>query len=152
MGCSMPGFPILHHLLEFTQTHVYWVSDAIQPSQSVNLFSCPQSFPESASFPVSWLFTSGGQKIGVLVSTSVLPVNIQGWFPLWLTGFTSLLSRDFQESSPTPQFKSINSSVLRLLYSPTLTYITDIHDYWKNHSFDEIDLCQQSSLCFSYIV
>ena len=124
MGCCMPGFPVLHHLLKFSQSHVQWVGDAIQPSQSVDLFSCPQSFPASGSFPVSWLLTSGGQKIGVLVSASVLPVNIPGWFPLQLTGFISLLSRDFQESSPTPQFKSINSSVLSLLYSPTLTCIT----------------------------
>ena len=77
---------------------------------------------------MSQLFTSGGQSIGV--SASVLPMNIQGWFPLGVTG---LISRDSQESSPAPKFKSINSSVLSLLYGPTLT---SEHDYWKNHSFD----------------
>ena len=63
-----------------------------------------------------------------------LPMNIQGWFPLGLTGLISLCPRDSQESSLVPQFESTSSSVLRLLYSPTLT---SIHDHWKNHnSFD----------------
>ena len=93
-----------------------------------------QSFPASGSFPMSQFFTSGGQSIGVSASASVLPMDIQDWFPLGLTGWISLQSRDSHESSPTPQFKSINSSVvLSFLYSPTLT---SIHDYWKNHSFD----------------
>ena len=95
--------------------------------------SCPQSFPASRSFPMSQPFTSGGQSIGVSGSASVLPVNIQDWVLLGLTGLISLQPRDSQESSPTPQFKSINSSVLSFLYSPTLTFI---HDKWKNHSLD----------------
>ena len=66
-------------------------------------------------------------------SASVLPVNIQDWFPLGRTGWISLQSRVSQESSPTPQFKSISSSALNFLYGPPLT---SIHDYWKNHSFD----------------
>ena len=82
---------------------------------------------------MSQLFASRGQSIGASASTSVLQVNIQGWFPLGLTSLISLQSKDSQESSPTPQFKIINSSVLSFLYSPTLT---PIHDYWKNHSFD----------------
>ena len=105
-------------------------------SSSVTPFSpCPQSFPASDSFPLSQLFSSGGQSIRASASASVLPKNfIQGWFPVGLTSFISLLSkRDSQESSPTPQFKSINSSVLSLLHSPTLTSILD---YWKNHSLD----------------
>ena len=66
-------------------------------------------------FPVSQLFSSGGQSIGVSASTSVLPVNIQDWFPLGWTGWISLPSRDCQDSSPTPHFKSINSSALNFL-------------------------------------
>ena len=105
-------------------------------SSSVVTFSfCPQSFPASGSFPVMQLFTSGGQRIGASASASVLPVNIQDWSPR--------SPRDSQESSPTPQFKSINSSVLSLLYTPTLTFV---HDYWKNHSFDYIDLCWHSNV------
>ena len=75
---SMPGLLAHHQLPEFTQTHVHCVSDAIQLSSSVGPFSsCPQSFPTSGSFPMSQLFTSGGQNIGVSASTSVLPMNIQ---------------------------------------------------------------------------
>ena len=105
--CSKPGFPVLHYLPEFAHTHVHRVSDVTQPSHpllspppltlnltqnqsqwgqptissSVTHFSsCPQSFPASGSFPMSWLFASGGQSIGASASTSVLPMNIQGWF------------------------------------------------------------------------
>ena len=95
--------------------------------------SCPQYFPASRAFQMSQLFTSGVQSIGVSASTSVRPMNTQDWFPLGWTGWISLSPRDSQESSPTPQVKSINSSVLSFLYSPTLT---SIHDYWKNHSLD----------------
>ena len=112
-------------------------------SSSVAPFSsCPQPFSTSRAFPVSQLFTSSGQNIGVLASASALPMSVQGWFPLILTGLISLQSRDSQESSPTPQFKSISSLALSLLYGPTLI---SIHDYWKNHNFDYIDLCRQSN-------
>ena len=97
------------------------------------LLLCLQSFLASGFFPVSQLFASGGQSIGVSASASVLSMNIQDWFPYnWLVG-SPCSPRDSQESSPTPQFKSINSSALSFLYSPSLT---SIHDYWKNHSFD----------------
>ena len=103
-------------------------------SSSVVLFSSyPQSFPASGSYPMSQLFASGGQSIGVSASTSVLPMNTQNWSPLGWTGWISLQSKDSQESSPTPQFKSINSSALSFLYSPI---IKSILDYWKNHSLD----------------
>ena len=71
--------------------------------------------------------------------TSVLPMNFQGWFPNqdWLV-WSPCCPRDSQESYPTPQFKSINSSELSLLYGPALTFI---HDYWKTHSFDYVDFC-----------
>ena len=82
-----------------------------------------QSFPASRSFQISQFFESGGQSIGVSASASVLPKNIQDWFPLGCTGWISLLSKDSQESSPTPQFKSINSLALSFLYSPILTSI-----------------------------
>ena len=80
-------------------------------SSVVPFSSCLQSFPASGSFPRSPLFASGGQSIGVSASASVLPMNIQDWFSLGLVG-SPCSPRDSQESSPTPQFKSINSSVL----------------------------------------
>ena len=109
-------------------------------SSVVPVSSCLQSCPASGSFPMSQFFASCGQSIGVSASASVLPMNLQGWFPLGLTGLISLLPMDSQESSPTPQFESINSLVLSLLYGSTLTSICD---YWKNHSLDYIHLCWQ---------
>ena len=80
--CSVPGFPVLHCLPEFAQTHVHRVGDAIQPSHPLSPFSsCPQSFPASGSFPVSQPFASGGQSIGVSASASIIQMNIQAWFP-----------------------------------------------------------------------
>ena len=103
-------------------------------SSVIPFSSCLQSFPTSGSFQMSQLVASGGQSIGVSASASVLPMNIQDWFPSELTAIWSPCSpRDSQESSPTPQFKSINSSALSFLYSPTLT---SIYDYWKTHSLD----------------
>ena len=130
--CSTPGFPVHNQLPEPAQTHVHWVSDAIQPSHPL-LSPSPQSFPESGSFPMSQLFAWCGQSIGVTASTSVLPMNTQDWSPLEWTGWISCSPSDSQESSPTPHFKGINSLVLSFLYSPALT---SIHDYWKSHSLD----------------
>ena len=105
MNCSVQGFSVHHHLLESAQTHVHWVSNATQPSQPLlpPFFSCPQFSPASGSFPVSQLFTTGGQSIGASVSASVLPMNIQGWFPLGLTDLISMksngLSRVFSNTT-----------------------------------------------------
>ena len=77
---STPGLPVYHQLPEFTQTHVHRVGGAIQPSHPLlsPFFSCPQSLPASGSFQMSQLFASGGQRIGVSASASVLPMNTQG--------------------------------------------------------------------------
>ena len=101
-------------------------------SSAIPFSSCLQSFPASGSFPMSQ-FASDGQSIGASTSASVLPVNIRTDFLQDGLVWSLCCPRDSQESSPTPQFKSINSSGLSFLYSSTLT---SIHDYWKNHSFD----------------
>ena len=102
-------------------------------SSSVIPFSSRlQTFSASGSFPMSQLFESGGQSIGVSASASVLSINVQSFLQDGLVG-SPCSPRDSQESSPAPQFRSINSLLLGFLYSPTLT---SIHDYWKNHSFD----------------
>ena len=119
----------------------WWYHPTIS-SSVVPFSSCPQSFPASWSFPMSQLFTSGGQSIGVSATASVLPMNIQDLSSLGLVG-SPCSPRDSQESSPTPQFKIINSLAHNLLYNPTLT---SIHKYWKNHSFDYMDLCWQSDV------
>ena len=102
-------------------------------SSSVVPFSCLQSFLASGSFLMNQLSTSGGQSTGASAPTSVLPMNVQDWFPLGLTDLISLQSKGLSRSSPTSQFKNINSLALSLLYGPVLT---SIHDYWKNLIFD----------------
>ena len=110
-----------------------WWCHPTTSSSLIPFSSCLQSFPSSGSFQMSQFFTSGGQNIGVSDSTSVLTMNIQDWLPLgWLVG-SPCSPRDSQQSSPTPQCKSLNFSELSFLYSPTLT---SIHDYWKNNSFN----------------
>ena len=142
MDCGTPGFPVLHHLPEFAQSHVLWVSDAIQPSHPLSpLLLMPSIFPSIKVFsndsalhirwPEYW------------ISPSVLPMNIQGWFPLELTGLISLRSKGLSRVFSNTQFKSINSLALSFLYGPTLT---SIHDCWKNRNFDYTDLCQQSDV------
>ena len=111
-------------------------------SSSTTPFSfCLQSFLASGSFPVSWLIASGGQNIGA--SVSVLPMNIQGWFPLGLTGLISLQSRGLSRVLSSTISKHQFFRAQPSLWSNS---VTSIHDYWKNHSFDYLDLCQQSDV------
>ena len=115
-------------------------------SFSVTPFSsCPQPLPASGSFPKSQLFASGGQNIGDSASASVLPVNIQDWFPLGWTGWISLQSKGLWRvfSSTTVWRHQFFTLSLVCESGPTLT---SIHDYWKTHSFDYTDLCQQSDV------
>ena len=124
MNRSTPGLPVHHQLSEFTQTHSRpssrWCHPAIS-SSVVPFSSCPQSLPASESFPMSQLFSWGGQSTGVSALASFLPKNPR--VDLLQNGLVGspCSPRDSQEFSPTPQFKSINSSVLSFLHSPTLT-------------------------------
>ena len=134
VDCSMPGFPVLHHLLELAQTHVHWVGDVIQsshpllyPSPPPSIFPSIRVFSNESALHIRWSkYWSFSFNISPSNEYSGL-VSYDG-----LVGFLCS-PRDSQESSPTPQFKSINSSALTFLYGPTLTLI---HDYWKNHSLD----------------
>ena len=111
-------------------------------SSSTTHFSfCLQSFLASQSFPVSWLFASGGQNIGA--SVSVLPMTIQGWFPLGLTDLISLQSREPSRVLPSTISKHQFFRAQPSLWSNSLT---SVHDYWKNHSFDYSDVCRQSDV------
>ena len=92
------------------------------------LLLLPSTFPTSGSFQMSQLFTSRGQSTGVLASASVLPMNIQDWFPLGLTGLISLQSKGLSRVFSNTTVQKHHSLVLSFLYSPTLT---SIHDYWK---------------------
>ena len=145
MDCSMPGFLVHHQLLELAQTHgssSQWCHPTIS-SSAVPFSSCLQSSPASGSFLMSQFFTSHGQSIRASASASVLPMIIQNWFPLGLTGLISLQSRGLSRVFSKPQLKSITSLVLSLLYDPALTAI---HNYWKNHNYAYTDLVQQSNV------
>ena len=131
MDCSMPGLPVHHQLPELAQTHVHRVGDAIQASH-------PLPLPSTFAFNFSqhqglsqWIssFASGELQLQHL---SFQWIFRTGFLQNGLVG-SPCCPRDSQESSPTPQFKSINSLALSFLYSPTLT---SIHDHWKNHSLD----------------
>ena len=134
MDCSMPGLPVHHQLPQFTQTHVHWVGDAIQlshpllsPSPALNLSQHQGLFKwVSSSHQVAKVleFQLQHQSFQWTLRTNLLKDGLVE---------SSCSPRDSQESSATPQFKSINSLALSFLYSPTLT---SIHDCWKNHSFD----------------
>ena len=128
MDCSTPGFPVLHDLPEFAQTHVRWFSDAIQPSQ-------PLSPPSPPAFNLSqhqglFQWVSSLYQVAKVLELQhqsfqlILTVNfLQDWLIR-----SPCCSRDSQQSSPAPPFKSISSSALSLLYGQTFT---STHDYWK---------------------
>ena len=112
-------------------------------SSSVAHFSsCLQSFPASGYFSMSPLFASGGQSIGASASTSVLPVNIQGWFPLGLAYLISLLSKGLSRVFSSTTAQKYQSSAFSLLYGPTLI---SVHDYWRNQRLTT-RTCQQSDV------
>ena len=119
-----------------------WCHPTISFSSALFSF-CLQSFPASRSWPMSWLFASGGQSLGTSGSASVLPMDIYGWLPLGLTGVISFLSKGLSRvfSSTTVwkhQFFGTQSSLWSTLIS--------VHDYWKDHSFDYMDFCRQNDV------
>ena len=110
----------------------WWCRPTISSSVIPFSSSCLQSCPASEYFQMFWLFTSGGQYIGVSASALVLPMNIQDWFPLGWPSWISLQSKGLKSLL---QHHSSKASILRhsAFFSPTFT---SIHDYWKDHSFD----------------
>ena len=127
VDCSMPGFPVLHHLPELGQTHVHWVGDAIQPSHPLSspsplpsIFPSVRVFSKESVLCISWpRYWSSVLPMTIqvihLYFSSVLPMNIQDWFPLNWLGWSPCHPRVSEEPSPTLQFKSINSSALSFL-------------------------------------
>ena len=138
MDCSMPGFPILHYLLKFAQTHVHWVDDAIQPSHPLSSPSPPVINLSQHQGLFQWVRSSHKVAKYWSFSFSITPSSEYSgdWFDL-------LAVQGIFKSSPAPQFESINSLVLSHLYVPTLAYM---HDYWKIHSFGYTDLYWQSNV------
>ena len=135
MNRSTSGLPVHHQLPEFTQTHVHRVSDATQPSYPLSSPSSPAPNPSQHQGLFQWINSS--HEV-----TKVLEFQLQcqsfQWTPRTDLLYNGLVGspwspRDSQESSPTPQFKSINPLALSFLHSPT---VTSVHDHWKNHSID----------------
>ena len=122
MNRSTPGLPVYHQLPEFTETHVHWISDAIQPSHPLS------SLPASESFPMSQLFTWGGQSTGVSALASFLPKKSQSWSPSEWTGWISLqskgLSRVFSNTTVqkhqffSAQLSSQSNSNIHISFTP----------------------------------
>ena len=128
MSDSLPPYELQHSRLPCPSSTPRAISNSCPLSRWCHLtisssvvpfFSHLQSFPASGSFPMSQLFARGGQSIGVSALASFLPVNTQDWSPLGWTGWASSQSKGISKSSPTPQFKSVNFSVLSFLHSPT---------------------------------
>ena len=144
MNHSTASLPVHHQLPEFTQTHAHWVSDAIQPSHPLLPPSPPAPNPSQHQDLFQWVRSS--HQVAKVLEFQLQDQAFQ-WTPRTdlqdgLVGFPCS-PRDSQESSPTPQLKSIKFSALSFLYSPTLT---PIHDHWKNHSLDQTYLCWQSNV------
>ena len=144
MDYSMSGFPVLHCLPELAQTHVHWVSDAIQPSHPLSSPSPPTlNLPASGSFLVSQLFASGGQSIAASALASGLLMNIQDWFPSGLTGLISLqskgLSRAFSNTR-IPKHQFFGAQPFLWSNSHIHTWLLGKPELWS------FRLCQQSNV------
>ena len=152
MNCSTPGLPVHHQLPEFTQTHGHRVSDAIQPSHPLSSPFPPAPNPSQHQSLFQWVNSS--HEVAKVLEFQLEHHSLQRnpRADLLQNGpvGSPCSPRDSQGSSPTPQFKTINSSALSLLHSPTLT---SIHDHRKNHSLDETNLCWQSNVsAFEYAI
>ena len=132
MACSTPGFPLHHQLLELTQTNVHRVSDAIQQSHPLSSLS-PPVFKLSQYQNIFQWVSSLHQVTKVCIFSISPSSEFSGLISLMIDGFDLCSPRDSQESSPTPQLKSISSLALSFLYGPTLI---SMHDYWEIHSSD----------------
>ena len=141
MNHSMPGLPVHHQLLEFTQTHVHWVGDAIQSLSSPS----PPAFNLSQHQGL-FQWVSSSHEVAKVLELQLQYQSFQ-WTPRTDVLQDGLVGppcgpKDSQESYPTLQFKSINSSMLSFLYRKLIS----IHDDCKNHSLDQMDLCWQNNV------
>ena len=141
MQCSLPGLPVLHYLPECAQTHIRWVSDAIQPSHPLS--------PPSPAFNLAqhqglFQWVNSSHQVAKVLELKLNPSNeYSGLISFKIDWFDLLAVQGTLKSLLQHHSLSINSSALSFLYGSTLT---SIYDYWKNHSFEETDFCQQSNV------
>ena len=131
IDCSMQGFPVFHYLPEFAKTHVHWIGHAIQPSHLL----LPPSPPALSLYQhqgiLQWVgFASGGQSIGASASASVLPMNIQGWFPLGLTGLITFLSKRLSRVFSSTTVQKHQFLAFSLPYGPTIISVQRVVQAW----------------------
>ena len=152
MNQSTPGLPVHHQLPEFTQTHVHRVSNAIQPSHTLSSPSPPSPNPSQHQSLFQRLNSSHEVAKALEIQLEHQSFQRTPRIDLLQNGLvrSPCSPRESQESFPTPQFKSIISLALSFLHSPTFT---SIHDHWKNHSLDWMDLCWQNNVsAFEYSI
>ena len=144
MDWSTPGFPVHHQLPDLAQTHVHWVGDVIQPPHSLlPLIILPSILPNLMDFSIESVLHIRSPNYWSF-SFSISPFNKDSRLVSFRIGWLDLLAiQGSLKNSPTPQYEIINSLALSLLYGPTLTSLLV---YWKNHSFDHMDLCWQSDV------
>ena len=142
MDCSTSGLPVLTISRGLPSSLHQWSRPAVSFSDAL-FFFCPHSFPASGTSPVSHLFASDDQNTGASASASVLPVNIQSWSPLRLTGLISLLSKGLSGVFSSTTVQRHQFFGILLLYGPALT---TIHDLWEKRSLDYMDLCWQDDV------
>ena len=160
-GPQYARLPYLHHLLELAQTHVHWVSDTIQPAQT-NVHWVEDTIQPSCPLPLLLLPSIFPSLLQWIISlcqmAKVLELQLQHQSFQLIFGVDSLQDwlvwslcspRDSQESSPTSQFKNINFLMLSFLYIPTVTFV---HDNWKNHILDSMDIYWQSNVSAFYML
>ena len=134
MNCTTPGLPVHHQLPEFTQNHVHWVGDAIQPSHPL---SSPSPAPNPSQHQSLFQWVNSSHEVAKVrefsALASFLPKNTQDWSPLEWTGWISLQSKGLSRVFSNTTVQKHQFFALNFLYSPT---VTSIHDHWKNHSLD----------------
>ena len=146
MDCSMPGLSVPHRLLKFAQVHMHCISYAIQPSHPLTL-SSPSSLNLSQHQGLfQWVDCS--HQVAEILELQLQHQSFQWLLRIflkidWFSLRSPCCPRDFQESSPAPQFKGINSLAFCLLCGPALTTVCD---HWEDHSLDYLDFCWQSNI------
>ena len=144
MNCSTPDLPVPHHLLNLPK--FMFIASVMQSSHLIlwsKFLLLTSIIPSIKDFSSECLVTSDDQNTGVSTSALILPVNIQGWFPLRLTGLLSLLSKGLWRVFSSTIVWRHQFFGVSFLYGPALT---TVHDHWKDHSLDYLDLCRQSNV------
>jgi len=148
MDYSTSGFSVLHYLISQSFLRFMSIESMMLSNHLIlcyPLLLLPSVFPSTRVFPISWVFASGGYSTRTSVSASVLKMNIQGWFPLGLTGLISLQSKGLSRLFSSTTVWKHQFFMFSLLYGPTLT---SMHDYWKKQLWLYGPSLEKCCFCF----